>query len=152
MSKHRMKTISYDDDDLEEEEDEGYDSEEQEYLEQCTASVLSQLREGTDAESPVTASREEVQEALWHYYNDVGKAVGYLRGEFGFLPGSGFYLWSVRGGEGDEYGEMRLADLVVVWAGKKGKEMQKKKKEAAEVKKAKGNTGKFISFFSFVYS
>lgn len=79
MSKHRMKNISYDDDDYDSAEDEGYDSEEQEALEQCTTEVLSQLRSG---EPSVTASREEVQEALWHYYNDVNKAVGYLRGLF----------------------------------------------------------------------
>lgn len=85
MSRHRMKNIGYDDDDLA--SDDGYDSadpEEQEYVEQCTADVLGQLRTGEPA---VTATREEVQEALWHYYNDVDKAVGYLRSEFCTLSG-----------------------------------------------------------------
>jgi elongation factor 1 alpha-like protein len=71
-----MKNVSYDDDDY----DDGYDSpdpEEQEILERCTAEVLAQLLSG---EPSVTASRDEVQEALWHYYNDVEKSVNYLRG------------------------------------------------------------------------
>lgn len=75
MSKHRMKNISYDDDDLDDEYDSA-DPEEQEYLEQCTTDVVTQLRSG---EPSVTATRNEVQEALWHYYNDVDKAADYLR-------------------------------------------------------------------------
>ncbi|OJJ85895.1 putative translation elongation factor EF-1 subunit [Aspergillus glaucus CBS 516.65] len=76
MSRHRMKTVSYDDDF---EDDDGYDSpdpEEQEFLEQYTKDVLGQLRSG---EPSVTATRDEVQEALWHYYNDVEKSANYLR-------------------------------------------------------------------------
>ncbi|PLB55608.1 elongation factor 1 alpha [Aspergillus steynii IBT 23096] len=76
MSRHRVKALSYDEDDF---EDDGYDSpdpEEQEFLEQCTAEVLQQLRSG---EPSVTATREEVQESLWHYYNDIEKSVNYLR-------------------------------------------------------------------------
>lgn len=75
MSRQRVKNVSYDDDDYD-----GYDSadpEEQEFLEQCTAEVLAQLLSG---EPSVTATRDEVQEALWHYYNDVEKSVNYLRG------------------------------------------------------------------------
>lgn len=75
-----MKTVSYDDDD-DDDYDDDYDSpdpEEQEFLEQCTTDVLNELRG-----SAVTASREEVQEALWHYYNDVEKSVNYLRSECG---------------------------------------------------------------------
>ena len=84
MWRHRMKTVTYDDDD-DYASDDGYDSpdpEEQEFLEQCTAAVLVQLQTGDPA---VTATKEEVQEALWHYYNDVEKAVGYLRGEWLFF-------------------------------------------------------------------
>ncbi|RAK97371.1 putative translation elongation factor EF-1 subunit [Aspergillus ibericus CBS 121593] len=75
MSRHRVKAVSYDEDDF----DDGYDSpdpEEQEFLQQCTTEVLNQLRAG---EPSVTATRDEVQEALWHYYNDVEKSVNYLR-------------------------------------------------------------------------
>ncbi|KAJ5105409.1 Translation elongation/initiation factor/Ribosomal beta-barrel [Penicillium alfredii] len=78
MSKHRMKNVSYDDDDY---EDDGYDSpdpEEQEFLQQCTAAVLQRLRAGHPS---VTATKEEVQDSLWHYYNDVEKSVNYLRGK-----------------------------------------------------------------------
>ncbi|OJJ45509.1 hypothetical protein ASPZODRAFT_119957 [Penicilliopsis zonata CBS 506.65] len=83
MSRHRMKTVSYDDDDDYDdyEEDDGYaspDPEEQARLEQCIQDVLSQLRGG---EPSVSASREEVTEALWHYYNDVTKSVNYIRGK-----------------------------------------------------------------------
>lgn len=75
-----MKNVGYDDDDFE--DDDGYDSpdpEEQEFLQQCTAAVLGQLRAGQPS---VTATTEEVQEALWHYYNDIEKAVNYLRGMY----------------------------------------------------------------------
>lgn len=93
MSRHRMKTVNYDDDDYYASDD-GYDSpdpEEQEFLEQCTAAVLVQLQTGDPA---VHATKEEVQEALWHYYNDVEKAVGYLRGEWLFF----FFFFSRRCG------------------------------------------------------
>lgn len=75
MSRHRMKTLSYDDDDLDEDDYEA-DPEEQELLQQYTSEVLSQLRAGQPS---VSASKEEIQEALWHYYNDVEKSVNYLR-------------------------------------------------------------------------
>ena len=73
-----MKALDYDDDDYY--DDDGYESpdpEEQEFLQQCTAQVLQQLRAGQPS---VTVSKEEAQEALWHYYNDVEKSVNYLRG------------------------------------------------------------------------
>ncbi|KAL2861329.1 translation elongation factor EF-1 subunit [Aspergillus pseudodeflectus] len=80
MSRHRVKAVSYDDDDYDEYDD-GYDSqdpEEKEFLEECTREVLSQLAAGTPS---VSATRDEAQEALWHYYNDVEKSVNYLRGK-----------------------------------------------------------------------
>ncbi|CAL5870486.1 uncharacterized protein PFLUO_LOCUS4723 [Penicillium psychrofluorescens] len=80
MSRHRIKDVSFDDDDLYDEDD-GYDSPdpaEQEFVQQCTTDVLQQLRAGNP---PVTATKEEVQESLWHYYNDVPKTVNYLRGK-----------------------------------------------------------------------
>lgn len=85
MSRHRVKAVSYDEDDF----DDDYDSpdpEEEEFLEQCTAEVLNQLRAG---DPPVNATRDEVQEALWHYYNDVEKSVNYLRGALSLLFGRG---------------------------------------------------------------
>ncbi|KAJ5717859.1 HBS1-like protein [Penicillium malachiteum] len=79
MSKNRVKNVGYDDDDFY--DDDGYDSpdpEEQEHLKQCTDLVSVQLQTGVPS---VTASKEEIQEALWHYYNDVEKTVNYLRGK-----------------------------------------------------------------------
>ena len=73
-----MKNVGYDDDEYE--DDEGYESpdpEEQEFLKQCTALVSQQLRAGQPS---VTATTEEIQEALWHYYNDIEKSTNYLRG------------------------------------------------------------------------
>lgn len=75
MSKHRMKNVSYDEDDLDDEYD-SLDPEQEEYLEECTTEVSNQLRSG---EPSIMATRAEVQEALWHYYNDVEKSVNYLR-------------------------------------------------------------------------
>ncbi|KAJ5302960.1 HBS1-like protein [Penicillium atrosanguineum] len=79
MSRHRVKNVGYDDDDYE--DDEGYESpdpEEQEFLKQCTALVSQQLRAGQPS---VNATTEEIQEALWHYYNDIEKSTSYLRGK-----------------------------------------------------------------------
>lgn len=77
MSRHRVKTLGYDGDDFEDEDYDDVDPEEQEQLEAYTNEVLNALRTGQPS---VTASRQEVQEALWHYYNDVEKCVNYLRG------------------------------------------------------------------------
>ena len=85
MSRHRVKAVSYDEDEF----DDGYDSpdpEEQEFLQQCTTEVLNQLRTGDPS---ATATRDEVQEALWHYYNDVEKSVNYLRSTLSYLSGMG---------------------------------------------------------------
>ncbi|EED23350.1 translation elongation factor EF-1 subunit, putative [Talaromyces stipitatus ATCC 10500] len=78
MSRHRIKSLEYDEDDYEDEEYDEVDPAEQEQLEAYTNEVLSELRTG---QPPITATREEVQEALWHYYNDVVKSVNYLRGK-----------------------------------------------------------------------
>ncbi|PLB41356.1 putative translation elongation factor EF-1 subunit [Aspergillus candidus] len=76
MSRHRIKAVGYDDEELDDYDDDGYNSEEQEFAQQCSEEVFKQLRTG---DSPVTATREEVQESLWHYYNDVEKTVNYIR-------------------------------------------------------------------------
>jgi hypothetical protein len=77
MSRHRIKDVGYDDEDYY--SDDGYaspDPEEQEFLQQCTTAVLQQLGAGQPS---VTATKEEVQDALWHYYNDIEKSVNYLK-------------------------------------------------------------------------
>ncbi|KAL4869089.1 hypothetical protein BDV12DRAFT_88902 [Aspergillus spectabilis] len=80
MSRHRVKAVSYDDEDYDEYDDsyDDQDPEERELLEQCTREVLDQLAAG---DRSVSATREEAQEALWHYYNDVEKSVNYIRGK-----------------------------------------------------------------------
>jgi HBS1 N-terminus len=91
MSRHRIKSLEYDDDFDEEDEYGEEDPQEQAQLEEYTNQVLNELRTG---QPPVTtASRQEVQEALWHYYNDVAKSVNYLRGMFLFSSSSSF--WSL---------------------------------------------------------
>lgn len=79
MSRHRIKDVDYDDDDFYDDDDVTADPEEQEFLQQCTTAVLQQLNAGQPS---VTATKEEVQDALWHYYNDIEKSVNYLRGTF----------------------------------------------------------------------
>jgi elongation factor 1 alpha-like protein len=104
MSRHRIKDVGYDDEDYY--SDDGYaspDPEEQEFLQQCTAAVLQQLSAGQPS---VTATKEEVQEALWHYYNDIEKSVNYLRGMF-------FLQTSFRGSEDFESFAGGLLSLVV---------------------------------------
>lgn len=83
MSRHRIKDVDYDDDDFYDDDDDDItaDPEEQEFLQQCTTAVLQQLNVGQPS---VTATKEEVQDALWHYYNDIEKSVNYLRGTFNF--------------------------------------------------------------------
>ncbi|KAL5343655.1 elongation factor Tu GTP binding domain protein [Aspergillus crustosus] len=80
MSRHRVKAVSYDDDDYDDYDEDNYeqDPEEREILEQCTREVQDQLAVG---DSSVSATREEAQEALWHYYNDIEKSVNYIRGK-----------------------------------------------------------------------
>ena len=63
MSRHRIKSLEYDDDDYEDEEYDEVDPAEQEQLEAYTNEVLNELRTGQPS---VTATRQEVQEALWH--------------------------------------------------------------------------------------
>ncbi|KAJ5434985.1 Translation elongation/initiation factor/Ribosomal beta-barrel [Penicillium cf. griseofulvum] len=78
MSRHRIKEVDYDEDDFYEDDDASADPEEQEFLQQCTTAVLQQLGAGQPS---VTATKQEVQDALWHYYNDIEKSVNYLRGK-----------------------------------------------------------------------
>jgi elongation factor 1 alpha-like protein len=79
MSRHRIKEVDYDEDDFYDDDDASADPEEQEFLQQCTTAVLQQLGAGQPS---VTATKQEVQDALWHYYNDIEKSVNYLRGMF----------------------------------------------------------------------
>jgi hypothetical protein len=78
MSKHRVKSVAldndYDDDyDYDQEEDIGMGEEDKEQMRLGTIKV----RETLGAE--FHATDEEIQEALWHYYYDVGKSVTYIK-------------------------------------------------------------------------
>lgn len=82
MSKHRIKSVAPDEDLYDDfDDDEG----EQDESETLTAEDKEQLRLGTlkvrEALAGVPASDSEIQEALWHYYYDVGKSVTYLKSQ-----------------------------------------------------------------------
>lgn len=85
MSRHRVKAISYDDDDVDGDYDEDdyceseEDAEAQKQLEIDTNEVIQRLLSGSPSVASIT--KAEVQESLWHYYNDVEKSVNYLRSE-----------------------------------------------------------------------
>ena len=77
----RVKKIDYDEDDIysdEEdnyaEEDQGYTAEDRENFTTLTPVVRAELDE-----AGLQASDREIEEALWHYYWDVGKSVAYLK-------------------------------------------------------------------------
>lgn len=91
MSRHRVKAIGVEDDDYEEyyEEEEGEEEEselteeDREQLRLGTIEVqnLLQLLQQDDGAAVAVANitEKEIREALWHYYYDVDKAVGYLK-------------------------------------------------------------------------
>lgn len=80
---HRAKNIAYDDDDVYSDEEyyeegggeaaDGMTDEDREQMRIGTANVREAL--GTD----VSVTDAQIQEALWHYYYDVGKSVTYLK-------------------------------------------------------------------------
>lgn len=77
---HRVKKIEYDDDyysDEEEgyaEEEQGYTAEDRQNFATYTPVVRAELEE-----AGLQASNQEIEDALWHYYWDVGKSVAYLK-------------------------------------------------------------------------
>lgn len=82
----RVKNVSYDEDELysDEEQDytandnetnqESYSSEDLQNFAELTPVVRAEL-----AEAGLQASDREIEDALWHYYWDVGKSVAYLK-------------------------------------------------------------------------
>lgn len=86
MASHRRNKAVSADDDLYDYEDAQY--EEQEESLGLTDQDREQLRQGSvqvrqalGSESPLV-TEDEIQEALWHYYYDVGKSVSYLKSQF----------------------------------------------------------------------
>lgn len=76
----RVKNIDYDDDELYSEEEDyveeggGYSQEDKDNFASLTPVVRAELDE---AGVPTTTA--QIEEALWHYYWDVGKSVAYLK-------------------------------------------------------------------------
>ena len=76
----RVKKIDYDEDDVYSEEEDypeeqqGYTAGDRENFTTLTPVVRAELDE-----AGLQASDREIEEALWHYYWDVGKSVSYLK-------------------------------------------------------------------------
>lgn len=85
MSRSRIKNISFEGDDYVDDQDDYEDGDElspedRERMRACTAQARDLL--GSEI-PPIPASDEEIWEALWHYYYDVDRSVGYLRSTCG---------------------------------------------------------------------
>lgn len=76
----RNKNIDYDEDDLYPEEEEdfgedgGYTQEDKDNFATLTPVVRAELDE-----AGIPATTQQIEEALWHYFWDVGKSVAYLK-------------------------------------------------------------------------
>ncbi|KAG5300164.1 elongation factor Tu GTP binding domain-containing protein [Histoplasma capsulatum G186AR] len=82
MSRNRVKNIAYDHDDFASDDDNDSNDmtpEDREQMQQGSAQVRQLLDTDTP---PVPASDEEIWEALWYYYYDVEKVVGFLRKKY----------------------------------------------------------------------
>ncbi|UPX20602.1 uncharacterized protein EKO05_0010830 [Ascochyta rabiei] len=85
----RTRNVGYDDDDLYDDDDDYYEEDEAEAM---TADDKEQMRTSTASAREAlgsagsTISDAQIQEALWHYYYDVGKSVSYLKNKFAALP------------------------------------------------------------------
>ncbi|KAF3492318.1 translation elongation factor Tu [Arthroderma uncinatum] len=82
MSRHRVKNISYDDDDFDDEVDADENElspEDREQMKLRTVEVQQLLR---SLIPPIEAKEDDIWEALWHYYYDVDKSVDYLKKKY----------------------------------------------------------------------
>ncbi|PPJ53349.1 hypothetical protein CBER1_00948 [Cercospora berteroae] len=76
----RVKNVGYDEDDLYSDEDEyageqdEFTAEDKENFASLTPVVRAELEEAA-----ITVTTKEIEDALWHYYWDVGKSVAYLK-------------------------------------------------------------------------
>jgi len=77
----RVKNVDYDEDDLYSDEEEPYgeaeevhSTEDREQFATLTPVVRAELEE-----AGIQVSNKEIEDALWHYYWDVGKSVSYLK-------------------------------------------------------------------------
>lgn len=79
---HRVKRVEYDDEDLySEEEEEEEQAAEAEYTDEDRSNfdTLTPVVRAELQEAGLQASDREIEDALWHYYWDVGKSVAYLK-------------------------------------------------------------------------
>lgn len=89
MGHSRAKNVAYDDDDAYsdddyyEEEDTGGDGMTDEDREQMRTGTIK-VREALG--SDITVTDTQIQEALWHFYYDVGKSVTYLKNKYTTAP------------------------------------------------------------------
>ena len=82
VTMQRVKNVGYDDDDLYDDQDDEYDqddgttysAEDKEHFASLTPVIRAELEE-----VGVQASDKAIEDALWHYYWDVGKSVSYLK-------------------------------------------------------------------------
>ena len=86
MSRHRVKAVAMDDDDYYEDNDYGDEETAGEGGDELSEHDRQQLRLGTievrkQLGSEYNPSDSEIQEALWHYYYDIGKSVAYLKSQ-----------------------------------------------------------------------
>ncbi|EME89327.1 uncharacterized protein MYCFIDRAFT_19415, partial [Pseudocercospora fijiensis CIRAD86] len=78
----RVKNVDYDEDDLYSDEEgyedgqdaQGYTAEDKDNFANLTPVVRAELEE-----NGIQATSAQIEEALWHYYWDVGKSVAYLK-------------------------------------------------------------------------
>ncbi len=89
MSKHRIKSVAFEDDradDYDDDdqdgyvEDDGMTAEDQEKLRLGTVQVRNTLGQGF-----ASITDKEIQDTLWHYYYDISKSVSYLKSMFPWL-------------------------------------------------------------------
>jgi len=86
MSNRRVKSLAVDEDDYDDDSYDDYDDAEDGAQDKLSAEDREQLRLGTvkvrEALGPsFPTTDDEIQEALWHYYYDVGKSVTYLKSQ-----------------------------------------------------------------------
>ena len=96
----RNKTIAYSEDDLYDDEDDYAEEESTEYSEEdkLNFASLTPVVRAEIEEAGLQARDREIEDALWNYYWDVGKSVGYLKNAKQPKKGAG-------GGEGKKDGK-----------------------------------------------
>jgi elongation factor 1 alpha-like protein len=75
----RVKNIDYDDDELYDDEDEQYEEDGYTDEDRNNFATLTPVVQAELDEAGLQASNKEIEDALWHYYWDVGKSVAYLK-------------------------------------------------------------------------